>query len=752
MGEMGNKLRAAKEFLEYTPEYEHAWDSWPRSEHLAEDQKHHLETAAAIDRLMQAEGLVGRTDELSVAEVVRLYAGKDGLLHALFQIAQSQDDPRAGEAAYTLGRIYMDKEQAESLKIATDWYAARVCMSQALRKGYEKAREAYVELSDGAEQYAGAAHWVSKDTPIGRLKERFYRAFVHLAVEHGITNPGLDEQYLVPFPKENACSQRFKELKEKLIDANLRILSANEAAAQKAQKCIGGDVSAALEQLVQKKEQFDRSYARFRKALIVIPIAVVLLQILALVLSLLPGVVGMAGDVITAVLNYPLPFLLGLLNGSVYTLSQAVQDLSVMSMSDGIGIVVSDVLFALIFFLPARGILSIGQRKRRNRKFNALKRKLVRKLRIEEAAEFAGELQAQTLPQALVNELKEAGIPSDYHSVNQMMSLQFFAAANRRAADMTIKDLVCLAKNFDGRSTWTPRYECPRLIRQVFGCGTEEEYLLAALRVANDPHMANRLELAWELLLAGLHDRIKEMYAKRSDFRAKAFNKVYTNYRYVIRGRTYIEDVAEYIHAYVHAKENQEPLRSALVLAQGILINLTETCWRRLAAAGDAHALYIMARCEPDVYEKNAWFQKAMSKGSREMAIYAATHGDYDLSYAQHRDCAKIAWESGMPEMERVYKYWDERDRKARVARAEAFSAQQAEKNRAMSAYKDALDQKERDFNLWMSGDYSTIRERFGAGEIPADVFTLLDSLRDQLENDYEQKLNHPPRTTYYDV
>ena len=42
--------------------------------------------------------------------------------------------------------------------------------------------------------------------------------------------------------------------------------------------------------------------------------------------------------------------------------------------------------------------------------------------------------------------------------------------------------------------------------------------------------------------------------------------------------------------------------------------------------------------------------------------------------------------------------------------------------------------------------------ERFGAGEIPADVFTLLDSLRDQLENDYERKLNHPPRTTYYDV
>ena len=109
VGEMGNKLRAAKEFLEYTPEYEHAWDSWPRSEHLAEDQKHHLETAAAIDRLIQAEGLVGRTDGLSVPEIVRLYNGKDGLLHALFQIAQSQDDPRAGEAAYTLGRIYMDK-------------------------------------------------------------------------------------------------------------------------------------------------------------------------------------------------------------------------------------------------------------------------------------------------------------------------------------------------------------------------------------------------------------------------------------------------------------------------------------------------------------------------------------------------------------------------------------------------------------------------------------------------------------------
>ncbi len=723
-------FKAAAELLRYSPKasLEADWIDYFR---LKQDAESYEQMAAAFDRLAAA-AVLDHTEKTPVDEIIRLYEGKDGLLEVLDRIVESEDDPRAGEAAYTLAGFYLGKERPQGLECPVSALKAKIYLSHALRKGYEPARDEYVARMEKDHEFLPAMKWVKADGPLGIFRRRMYEALYEQAKRLHIAPSGkLDEEYLIRYPAENGNSVRINELRKKLAAETRETVRANEELAARAQDSIRGDAAGALEKLKKTNERVGRFYLRFRKGLFYGAIGIVVFTLVNIILSFVPGVVGEWSDTVTQTCGYPFVLLEAAAKKiAPMPFADWLKVPVVWGLSDIIGSILGEIIFLLIMFKPIRMILSIGPKRRCNRKFFRLKKKLVRRLGLDKAAEFDGSLTEQQLSAAFREELKGLGIQPSAQPVNFMARLYSSArfASPKAGLDVLVRDELYLGNCKESMCIYT----MPFWLRQDFGCMTDDDCLRKALQIIGEESRPYRMELAWEMLLAGLSARI--IKSNRELFGSE--------HPILLSGRAAIEDAAHYINKWVGNHRDSEPFRSAMILAQGILTSLADAEYKKRAENGDKHAAFMMTRCTLGSADAEKWFDKAYKLKSVELFEFAARYGNVFgvTSYAME-ECFHLAWSEKIPGMWEPYQEWERKHADERRSRARQFEAQQAAQKQAMNAFRGSLDAKEREFNLLMNGSFDTNREMFAGGELPHDLFNMLDSMRDSLEDEFEKKL-----------
>ena len=138
------------------------------------------------------------------------------------------------------------------------------------------------------------------------------------------------------------------------------------------------------------------------------------------------------------------------------------------------------------------------------------------------------------------------------------------------------------------------------------------------------------------------------------------------------------------------------------------------------------------------------WGQKCLKNNMYhpEMNYWAAIHPeDYCKGSGDQLYYASTAANKGVEDAKWLAKMLEGDQRRRDKIRAEAYRAASEEIRSQMSAYEDLLDRRERDLNLWVTGEAYTNLERTLAGHMSQESLAHSIYIRNQFEEKHEMAL-----------